>query len=58
VYVFRRHLPQTILAQAVAAIERHRQADGFLGAPAWPSQAAGEFGSASRAGEAAGDRIS
>jgi len=42
----RRHLPQAIAAQAIAAIEWHRQAGGFLGAPARPRQAAGEFRSA------------
>jgi hypothetical protein len=41
-----RHLPQAIPAQAIAAIEWHRQAGGFLGAPARPRQAAGEFRSA------------
>jgi hypothetical protein len=52
-----RHLPQAIPAQAIAAIDRHRQADGFLGAPAWPCQTAGEFRSAAGTGEAAGGRI-
>jgi hypothetical protein len=52
-----RHLPQTIPAQAIAAIIWHRQPRGLLGAPAWPREAAGEFGSALRAGEAAGGGI-
>jgi hypothetical protein len=29
-----RHLPQALPAQAIAACGRHRQARGFLGAPA------------------------
>jgi hypothetical protein len=52
-----RHLPQAIPAQAIAAVDRHRQAGGFLVAPAWPCQAAGEFRSAAGTGEAAGGRI-
>jgi len=48
-----RHLAQTIPAQAVAAVGRHRQARGFLGAPARSRQAAGKFGPAAGAGEAA-----
>jgi hypothetical protein len=47
---------QTIAAQAVLAVERHRQPRGFLGAPAWPRKAAGELRSASGTGEAAGGR--
>src|SRR4030081_1178850 len=54
--VYVRHLPQAIPAQAIAAIDRHRQTRDFLGAPAWPWQAAGEFRSASGTGEAAGGR--
>jgi 3-mercaptopyruvate sulfurtransferase SseA len=42
----RHHLPQAIAAQAIAAIERHRQPRHILGAPARFSQAAGEFRSA------------
>jgi hypothetical protein len=53
-----RRLPQAIPAQAILTlIDRHRQAAGFLGAPARPREAAGEFRSASGAGEAAGRRI-
>jgi hypothetical protein len=48
-----RLLPQTLPAQAIAAIGRHRQAGGFLGAPAWTRETAGEFGSAAGTGEAA-----
>jgi hypothetical protein len=29
-----RHLPQAVAAQAIAAIGRHRQDEGFLGTPA------------------------
>jgi len=53
----RRHLPQAIPAQAIAAIEGHRQAGGFLGAPARPRQAAGEFRSAAGTSQPARDRI-
>jgi hypothetical protein len=49
---FPRHLPQTIPAQAIAAFDRHRQARGFLGAPARPGQIAGEFGAAAGTAEA------
>ena len=56
VYV-RRHLPQAIPAQAIPALHRHRQPRGFLGAPARPRRAAGEFRSAGGTGEAAGHRI-
>ena len=56
VYV-RRHLPQTIPAQAIPALHRHRQPRGFLGAPARSRRAAGEFRSAGGTGEAAGHRI-
>jgi hypothetical protein len=52
-----RHLPQTIPAQAVPALHRHRQPRGFIGAPARPRRAAGEFRSATGTGEAAGHRI-
>jgi hypothetical protein len=37
-----RQLPQAIPAQAIAAIGRHRQSCGFLGAPAGAGEAAGE----------------
>jgi hypothetical protein len=53
----RHHLPQAIPAQAIAAVERHRQPCNFLGAPAWSRQAAGEFCSAAGASEAARGRI-
>jgi hypothetical protein len=49
----RRSLAQTIAAQAILAIERHRQARNFFGAPAGTGQAAGEFRSAPGTGEAA-----
>jgi hypothetical protein len=49
----RRSLPQTIAAQAILGIDRHRQAGNLLGTPARPSQAAGEFRSAPGTGEAA-----
>jgi hypothetical protein len=48
-----RHLPQTIPAQAIAAVCWHRQPRIFLGAPALPRQAAGKFCSATGTGEAA-----
>jgi hypothetical protein len=48
-----RRLPQALPAQAISAIRRHRQLDGFLGAPAGARQAAGEFRAAADAGEAA-----
>jgi hypothetical protein len=48
-----RGLAQTIAAQAILAIERHRQARGFFGTPAGTCQAAGEFRSAPGTGEAA-----
>jgi hypothetical protein len=32
--MFFRHLPQAIAAQAIAAVDRHWQDGGFLGAPA------------------------
>jgi hypothetical protein len=48
----RRSLPQAIAAQAILAIDRHRQARNFLGAPARPRQAAGEFRSAPGTGKA------
>jgi hypothetical protein len=53
----RRQLPQAIAAQAIAAIERHRQPRGFLGAPARSGETAGEFRSATGTGEAAGRRV-
>jgi hypothetical protein len=52
-HVCRRHLSQAVAAQAIAAIERHRQPPGFLGAPARPGQAAREFRSAAGTSEAA-----
>jgi hypothetical protein len=48
-----RQLPQTFTAQAVAALRRHRQLCGLLGAPAIAGEVAGEFRSAAGAGEAA-----
>jgi hypothetical protein len=55
--VYVRRLAQTVPAQAIAAIDRHRQPRNFLGTPARARQVAGEFSSASRTGEAARDRI-
>jgi hypothetical protein len=55
--VYVRHLPQAIPAQAIAALNRHRQPRGFLGAPARPCRAAGEFRSATGTSEAARNRI-
>jgi hypothetical protein len=52
----RRHLPQAIPAQAILARNRHRQASGFLGAPARSRQVAGELRSATGTGKAARDR--
>jgi hypothetical protein len=49
----RHHLPQAIAAQAIAAIERHRQPRHFLDAPARFRQAAGEFRSAAGTSEPA-----
>jgi len=54
--ILRRHLPQTLAAQAVPARHRHRQTRGFFRAPARAIEAATEFRSASRAGEAARHR--
>jgi hypothetical protein len=51
---FRRRLAQAIPAQAILSPDRHRQARGFLGAPARACQAAGEFRSAAGTGETAG----
>jgi hypothetical protein len=49
-----RKLAQAIRTQAVAAIPgRHRQAEGFVGAPAWAGRAAGKIRAAIFAGEAA-----
>jgi hypothetical protein len=48
-----RHLPQAVTAQAIAAADRHRQDEGFLGAPAGSTDVAGERRSASGTGEAA-----
>jgi hypothetical protein len=53
---FCRGFAQTIRAQAVLAVERHRQPRGFLGAPARSRQAAGEFRSASGTAQAARGR--
>jgi hypothetical protein len=52
-----RRLAQAIAAQAIAAIDRHRQDEVFLGAPARPRDVAGELRSASGTGEAARDGI-
>jgi hypothetical protein len=54
---FRRRLPQAIAAQAIAAVGRHRQDEGLLGAPAGSPDVAGERRSASGTGEAARGRI-
>jgi hypothetical protein len=53
---FSRRLAQTVPAQAIIIPDRHRQARGFLGAPARACEAAGEFRSAAGTGEAAGAR--
>jgi hypothetical protein len=53
----RRHLPQAIAAQAIAAVEGHRQPRHFFGAPARSPEAAGEFRSAAGTDEAARGRI-
>jgi len=53
-----RRFPQAIAAQAVFAIERHREAKAFVCAPAGSGEGAGEFGAAARAGEAARGLIS
>jgi hypothetical protein len=50
--MFFRDLPQAIAAQAIAAVDRHRQDEGFLGAPAGSRDVAGERRSASGTGEA------
>jgi hypothetical protein len=53
-----RRLAQTVAAQAVVApVHRHRQAHRFLGAPARPRRAAGEFRTASGTGKPARDWI-
>src|SRR5579859_759381 len=44
-------LAQAIAAQAILAVERHRQPRGFFGAPARAGEAAGEFRSAPGTGE-------
>ena len=44
--ILRRRLAQAFAAQAVLAIERHRQARRLLRAPAGPRERAGEFRSA------------
>ena len=49
-------LPQTIPAETILALDRHRQARGFIRTPAWPRRVAGEFGSAPGTGEAARER--
>jgi hypothetical protein len=48
-----RRLAQAIAAQAIAAVDRHRQDGVFLGTPARSRDVAGEFRSASGTGEAA-----
>jgi hypothetical protein len=48
-----RQLAQAIRTQAVAGIRGQRQAEGFIRTPAIIGQAAGKFGSATGAGEAA-----
>jgi hypothetical protein len=52
---FRHGLPQTISADAIAAIARHGKARRLLGAPAGPTEAAGEFRSAAGTGKPARD---
>jgi hypothetical protein len=52
-----RRLAQAIAAQAIAAVDRHRQFYGFLGAPARAGQAARKFRPAPGTGEAARQRI-
>ena len=49
----RRRLPQTLPAQTILALDRHRQARRFLRAPAGAREIAAEFGAATGAGEAA-----
>jgi hypothetical protein len=49
----RRHLLQTRAAQTILAFDRHRQAQGFLGAPAGAAWTASEYRSASGTGKAA-----
>jgi hypothetical protein len=51
--MFSRCLAQAIAAQAIPAVDRHRQDCGFLGTPAGSRDVAGEFRSASGTGEAA-----
>ena len=51
-----RRLAQAIAAQAILAVDRHRQACGFVLAPAGAGQVASELGSAAGAGELAGRR--
>jgi hypothetical protein len=55
---FIRQLAQAIPAQTVLAGDRHGQEGGFLRTPAGGGQAAVEFESARRTGEAAGSLIS
>jgi uncharacterized protein (DUF1800 family) len=48
-----RRLPQTLPAQAILSLDRHRQPGGFLRAPAIAREVAAELGAAAGAGEAA-----
>ena len=48
----RRRLPQALPAQAILALQRHRQLGCFLRAPAGAREIAAEFGAAARADEA------
>ena len=52
---FPRHPPQALPAQAITAVDRHRQPHRFLSAPAWSGQVAGKFRAAAGAGDAARD---
>jgi hypothetical protein len=45
--------PQAFTAETIVAFDRHRQARGFLGAPACTAWAAGEYRSAGGTSEAA-----
>src|SRR5947209_10833312 len=49
----RRHLPQTLPAQAALAGLRHRQPRGFFRTPAGAGEFAGKLSAAAAAGEAA-----
>jgi hypothetical protein len=48
---------QAIGTQTLAALDRHRQAEAFIGAPAGVREAAGEFGAATGTDEAPGSRV-